>query len=509
MDVSFSEYEDLTKKEYTKMCRFLSARLNEIHSLNVHINNQDNKIAKLNNKVNETFRKTKEEKMALRQIIQNQENEIKKLSNEIQELTDQNKKLKAQLERDYTSSSKPSSMSANHKKISNSRIKTNKKPGGQKGHEHHPRKFIPATKSIHLPDPECVQKNPESYVFVKSIHKSVVNIQINVEVQEYVGNVYRLKGSNKLVKSTFPEEAKDETNYGGSVKAFACLLNNYCNVSIQKTKEIIEGITNNTIQISTGKINSLTKEFSENTKENRSEIFSKLFCSSYLHTDATYIRLNGTTNYVYISANPDYVHYVLKEHKGFEGITDTPVDGYEGVLIHDHDKTLFHYGKDHQKCLAHEIRYLQDSINNESERNWNKTMKSFLQGLIHQMKQKQDMDFEKISKEYDDIIEMGQKEYEEKPAGKYYRDGYNTWKRLKEYKDSVLYFVNHPEIPYTNNLAERKARQIKRKTKQVGAFRGFETTQRYCDFMTIVETGKSQGENIYGIVCKYFKKASD
>lgn len=73
-----------------------------------------------------------------------------------------------------------------------------------------------------------------------------------------------------------------------------------------------------------------------------------------------------------------------------------------------------------------------------------------------------------------------------------------------EVRIQLFCILNYFDIPYTNNLAERPARQIKRKSKQVGAFRSFEHTQEYCDFMSIVETGKSNNKNIYELVNEYF-----
>ncbi|MFR7846390.1 MAG: hypothetical protein ACLU8S_01165 [Coprococcus phoceensis] len=45
------------------------------------------------------------------------------------------------------------------------------------------------------------------------------------------------------------------------------------------------------------------------------------------------------------------------------------------MLVHDHDLTFYHYGANHQECLAHVLRYLKDSIDNEPERTWNKESK--------------------------------------------------------------------------------------------------------------------------------------
>ena len=46
----------------------------------------------------------------------------------------------------------------------------------------------------------------------------------------------------------------------------------------------------------------------------------------------------------------------------------------------------YNYGSDHQECLAHVLRYLQDRIENEPELTWNVKMKEFLSSLIHSFK---------------------------------------------------------------------------------------------------------------------------
>lgn len=51
--------------------------------------------------------------------------------------------------------------------------------------------------------------------------------------------------------------------------------------------------------------------------------------------------------------------------KGHDGIKGTVVEDYQGTLVHDHDVTFYKYGTGHQECLAHVLRYLKDSMDNE------------------------------------------------------------------------------------------------------------------------------------------------
>lgn len=94
--------------------------------------------------------------------------------------------------------------------------------------------------------------------------------------------------------------------------------------------------------------------------------------------------MNGKSANVFICATPDgQALYFAREKKGHEGVKGTVVEEYQGTLIHDHERTFFSYGSDHQECLAHILRYLKDSMNNESERTWNKKMYSQIRKMIH------------------------------------------------------------------------------------------------------------------------------
>ena len=97
-----------------------------------------------------------------------------------------------------------------------------------------------------------------------------------------------------------------------------------------------------------------------------------------------------------------------------------------------------------------------------------------------------------------------QRDYE--PPNDYYREGYNLYKRLRDYQTDHLYFLSHPEIDYTNNISERQLRKFKRKQKQAVVLRSDTGGQHICDALTIIETAKMQHRNIYDAVEAAFVK---
>ena len=213
-------------------------------------------------------------------------------------------------------------------------------------------------------------------------------------------------------------------------------------------------------------INNLCRSFAQKTESQRKEIFCDMLLSPVMHTDCTNARVNGESSYVFVCAVPDGgVLYFARGKKGHDGIKGTVVEDYQGTLVHDHDVTFYKYGTGHQECLAHVLRYLKDSMDNEKDRTWNRQMHSLIQEMIHYrngLSESEEPDPQTVSgfeERYKTILSIAGDEYDYEPPGKYYRDGYNLYKRMKKYKKDHLLFLHNKNVPATNNEAERLLRK--------------------------------------------------
>jgi hypothetical protein len=436
--------------------------------------------------------------------------ELYRVKTELEDEKGKNLKLTAQVNRDFENSSIPSSLKPNHKKIQNSREKSGKSQGGQPGHTGHTRKRHTPTRRIAVPAPPEYTGNPFYRPTGKVISKQIVNIRVSLDVTEYFTPEFRNVKTGQRVHAAFPEGLSDEVTYGADVKALAFLLNNHCNVSIDKTRGLPAELTGGALEISRGTVNGLCKEFAAKTQDERKKAWTGLLTSPSMHTDCTGVRVNGKNMNVFVCASKDNVLFFAREHKGHEGVKGTPVERYVGILIHDHDITFYSYGGSHQECLAHVLRYLKDSIANEPGLEWNKMMHSLLREMIHYWKGLQkgaEPDAgkaESLEKRYREILETARKEYEYEPPGDYYRDGYNLFRRLDEFSESHLLFLHNINVAPDNNLSERLLRNIKRKMRQVISWRSFESLSLFCDCMGVIESLRARDENLYEAATKAF-----
>ena len=333
-----------------------------------------------------------------------------------------------------------------------------------------------------------------------------------LDVTEYHADVYYNSQTGERAHAAFPDGVIDDVNYDGNIRAFLFLLNNDCCTSIDKSRKFLSDLTDGKLNISKGMISKLSREFALKTEPERKAAYADMLLSPVMHTDCTSGRENGKSCQIYVCATPDgKALYFAREKKGHEGVKGTVTEDYQGILVHDHDITFYNYGADHQECLAHVLRYLKDSMDNEPDRTWNKEMRSLVQEMIHfrnECQPFQEPDPVKVSefeKRYREILETARKEYKDIPANDYYKDEYNLFLRMEKYMHNHLLFLHDIRVPATNNEAERLLRNYKRKQAQAVTFRSFESIDYLCQCMSMLVLMRlEEPTNIFDRVSRIF-----
>lgn len=431
-----------------------------------------------------------------------------------EEEKEKNQELLARINKDYSNSSKPSSMSPNHKTIHNGREKSGLKPGGQPGHIHHGRKHQEPTESHEIPAPDKYLEDPDYVPTGKIIRKQLVKVHVVTEIIEYWTYEFRNKETGQRVHADFPPGFVDDVNYDGTVKALAYMVNNDLYTSIGKTRVFLKEVSKGKINISAGFICNLAKQFSECTKEERDEIFNDLMTAPVVHGDFTFGRSCGKQSAVMITATDDgRVLYQGREKKGDEGVKGSPIEHYSGTLVSDHEAALIKHGSRHQECLAHVKRYVKGASENEPGKTWGGKLEAWIRDSIGYWHEVDDglQEYDKTTAEtyidrFLEILKTAKEEYEYEPPSKYYKDGYNTYRRMEESPEEYVLFLRDPSVPPTNNTAERYGRKFKRKAHQVMSFRSQQGVDWFCDGLTITESIKAQGGNLFDEVAERFNR---
>lgn len=138
-------------------------------------------------------------------------------------------------------------------------------------------------------------------------------------------------------------------------------------------------------------------------------------------------------------------------------------------------------------------------------------MLGLIQEMIHENNCAPDgVPDEKIAEfeeKYDTIVQTATAEYEDEPPSDYYRDGYNLYRRMVQYKHNHLLFLSNPMVAPDNNLCERKARILKGKINQAISLRSFESLTYFCECLSVVDQfAATDSDGLYRSVQEIFKR---
>lgn len=449
--------------------------------------------------------------------------QIRALVKKVAELEAINAELKARLGLNSKNSSKPPSSDGYKKpKPKNRRVRSGKKPGGQKGHRGSNMKIPhePDEVQKHLPEKcqncphlgECQQNDN----FSCAESRFVVDVTITTKVTEH----QTLKPTmcpyeQSDLTADFPDDVKAHVQYGDSVTALAVLLNTYGAVSYDRIKEILNSLAGTSI--STGTIVSMLKRCSEKVEPALQEVKEQLKQNDVNHFDETGIRVNGTTQWVHNSSSADSTYQTVHEKRGQAGIDHNGVlVGYTGTAVHDCWGPYWKYpDATHAVCGAHLLRELEGIQEMYPSHTWAGEFAS----LLIRMKHQKEKDLEngkdraspyhlhKFSREYDRIIKLANSECPPPPKPTEAKRGRQKKgkercliERLIDYRGEVTLFFRNYASPFDNNQAERDQRNCKTKIKVSGCFRSKEGAQGYLNISSFLSTAKKRGINAFNAI---------
>ncbi len=388
----------------------------------------------------------------------------------------------------------------------NGRTKTNRKKGAQPGH----RGSTATRETVERRIREGKLRHRLKHVGEKS-ENYVVRYVLDLDITAIATEVRIYAGENG--KYGIPEEYRSEVTYGPGVRAIAACLYSEGVMSNDRISEFINSISGGSLEISGGTVYGICRQFSEICKEEEKAISSDLLNSRVLCTDATHMTQDGMRAYIRNISNQRSVIYRATETKKLDEMYKIEeLTGFTGIFGHDHETALYHFGSGHAECNVHLERYLLKNTE-ETGNAWSHNLAMLLKGLNHARKVCMAGGENSFSKEklaryegrYDQLLKEGEKQHQGtkgKIAGQEERKLLN---RLKKYKENHLLFLYDFEVPYSDNMSERDLRKCKNREKMSGGFRSMKGMAMYCSIMSVIETAKRRGLNVYHSIASLFE----
>ena len=296
MKQEMSSYKKETNKKISNLENTISIQQkqlkekdNEIKVLKETITTMKEEHNKTVNIMQKELFDLRQENKHLKKVIKDKDAEIKRLNNRIDKLEKENTKLKNSLSKNSYNSSKPSSTDGFHKIVHSLRKKSSNHIGGQKNHAGTTLTKEKVNNILNLGANNVIYKKETILVNNMKLDgrkKYKIDTELSVVITEY-NLVYNKNASD------IPKSLKNDVTYGNKLKSFITLLNVEHAISIQRTSDIINELTENVLNLSTGTIQNFIYELKSKVKHAITNIKNFLLRSDVNHKDETMLFCNN------------------------------------------------------------------------------------------------------------------------------------------------------------------------------------------------------------------------
>ena len=444
---------------------------------------------------------------------------INELKSVIKEKDAELAKLREQLNKDSTNSSKPPSTDF-YKKPSpkpstlnsrNAKGTVKKTNGGQKGHPGRTMELKEVPDAIE----RCLPKDCEGCtLFGKcettvSSSRNVIDLVITTfqtKFDQVQCNCPKRGGA--IIKGEFPVGVNSYFQYGNTVQSMVVSLSTFGMVSMSRITETISALTG--LNMSDATVSNMILSCSEKCKKQLPELRKLLLESHSIGFDETGIRVCGKNHWMHTASTHDLTLLVSSPKRGIPGIDDCDVlPHFKGVAVHDCWSSYFnekYAGATHALCNAHIDRELQGVDDNYKQR-WAKQFKNLLMSMYVCKKEllakgvtkAPAKKLKEFSDQYDKIVASGIKRNPIPKVLKITRGrpkkgtARSLVDRLQIHKDDVMRFFTDFKVPYSNNLAEKSYRLSKKKMQIAGTFRASDGGERFATIFSIIDSCRKNG----------------
>jgi transposase len=334
------------------------------------------------------------------------------------------------------------------------------------------------------------------------IEKQEIDILIQKQIIAHKASV-KICRCGKKNTGIMPEHIKAPVQFSTNIRAMSVYLTNQF-ISKSRIEDIFQDLFGVTITDTTLML--FDEECAQKLTLFNDTALDAIKKAAVKHADETGMRVVGKTEWVHLISTALLTHYRLDKKRG------SLLQGIIGKIVHDHWKPYFTLDEViHVLCNAHHLRELRALIELDKEI-WAQYMYDLLKDaskLVSPLPAQQ----QKISGQYDQIIEEGLKHHESlepfKAGSRKKRPGHNLLIRLRDFKAETLRFLYDVEAPFTNNAAERDLRMIKLKQKVSGSFRTKSGAKAFLATRSFISTVQKQSKNILKHIRDVFNDTLD
>jgi transposase len=307
-------------------------------------------------------------------------------------------------------------------------------------------------------------------------------------------------GCGQRTKAAFPAGVAAPVQYGPRISAVAVYLLHSQFVPEDRVAEVMRDLFG--VGLVAATIAQMSRNCADRLRGFVQTVCDHVAAAKIKHLDETGFRIGGQTRWLHVASTALLTIYRVSDRRGIVW------DNVTGIAVHDHWKPYYTMtGVLHALCNAHHLRELKALIEIDKE-DWARQMQILLRRACHAANlasargvRLKPRFIARIERRYDAIVAAGLAFHMSLPrlpraqrrGWKPRRVGHNLLGRLQLRRDDVLRFLHDPQVPFTNNQAERDLRMMKLRQKISGGFRSLAGAEIFAIVRSAFSTARKQG----------------
>lgn len=372
-----------------------------------------------------------------------------------------------------------------------------KTPGQKAGHvgvtRKRPQEFDFVVTQTLQACPTCDHKLSRSQGVVKHTQEDIVPAQVKVTC--YMKHRYYCKQCKAMKTALAAAEEIPHSYLGPNILIQTAILKYSHGLPFNKIVEVFEGLCG--LKVSEGALAQCLQRMSEWLQVEEEEILKAIRESPNIHMDETGWNVSGTKHWLWAAVNKKLAHYRVSVSRGASVAKAIVGENYQGIISADFYAAYNRVSGRKQRCLVHLLRTMREYRMRDNT----------LEFIKHEKRLKRIVeDSIRLQKRH---LILNQKIYKRRvkrikerlfawSSGDYKNENLKRLsKRLLRFWSQTLTFLDHPEISYHNNLAERMIRQnviIRKRSFQNRSQAG---AKAHGTNMSLIQTLKLQGRDIF------------
>jgi len=297
-----------------------------------------------------------------------------------------------------------------------------------------------------------------------------------------------------------PAGLEMERSFGARLEATVVYYRQEQHMSYVRTQAAMRNLHG--VEMSQGGIDKIMQRAGSKAIDALKPIEQAIQQSTVIHSDETGSRVDGNNWWQWVFCSLTAVLHVIRFNRSVDVVKEVMGDHQAEVWVSDcYLPQMKAPSKQHQLCLAHQLRNLQAVVEQVPQHFWARHVQLVLRYTIHLHNQRHKLSeaafvnrVARIERRFDQLLK---RDLDPPEACRLQR-------RYQKHRDAVFLFLYRTDVSPTNNISERYLRPSVIHRKVTGGFRSDWGAHAYAALKSVIDTAALANINPYDAIQNLF-----